>query len=222
MADGADAAAAAAPADGKVSFFTSLKPGFGAIPADGKTPIVPFLDACAAIVPFFDALGSTAFKPVKMDINGNITKLRKASDGKSADLTLQDLIKAEVDDKKTKAKNSSTDSLLWLKRALSFMREFLANVADGDRATKGSVKKAATDAYGKTLKKHHGMLVKGVFSVAMSAVPSWDGLYKALKRESDDTEEQIVAQIKDFVAAFSAHLDVITAFYGEHKLDPKP
>jgi hypothetical protein len=33
----------------------------------------PFLDACADIIPFFDALGSTAFKPVKMDIAGNIS-----------------------------------------------------------------------------------------------------------------------------------------------------
>lgn len=177
-------------------------------------------------------------------------------------MTLQELIQSEIDAKTTKAKGSATDAMLWLKRALSFIREFLTAVTEGDRAAKGSVKvcflrstseycsgsmvyvepsfvllkslnsvstlasfrkqNAATGAYTLTLKKFHGMLVKGVFSLAMSAVPNWEGLIKALKRESDDTEEQIVEQIKGFVADFSAHLDIITKFMAENNLDPKP
>ena len=41
-----------------------------------------------------------------------------------------------------------------------------------------TMQNAANKAYADTLKKYHGMLVKGVFSVAMSAVPSWEGLVK--------------------------------------------
>jgi hypothetical protein len=44
---------------------------------------------------------------------------------------------------------------------------------------------------------------------------------QALRRESDDTEEQIVAQIKEFVASFAQHLDIITKFYADNNLDPK-
>lgn len=58
--------------------------------------------------------------------------------------------------------------------------------------------------------------------MAMSAVPNWEGLVTALKRKSEDTEEQIVEQIKGFVADFSAHLDIITKFYADNNLDPKP
>ena len=67
-------------------------------------------------------------------------KLRKAHEGKPADMTLQELVQAEIDEKKTGAKNSSTDALLWLKRALLFMRHFLGNVTEGDRSEKGAVK----------------------------------------------------------------------------------
>lgn len=55
-------------------------------------------------------------------------------------MTLQELLQSEIDAKTTGAKNSATDAMLWLKRALSFIREFLTAVTEGDRAAKGSVK----------------------------------------------------------------------------------
>jgi hypothetical protein len=73
-------------------------------------------------------------------------KLRKAHEGKPADMTLQELVQAEIDAKTTGAKNSSTDALLWLKRALLFIREFMGNVTEGDRSEKGSVKVRASAA----------------------------------------------------------------------------
>ncbi len=70
-----------------MSFFTGVRYSFTTIPA-GDIPAAEFLDACSAIIPVFgglvidciscrlimtiDALGSTAFAPVKSDINGNI------------------------------------------------------------------------------------------------------------------------------------------------------
>ena len=44
---------------------------------------------------------------------------------------------------------------------------------------------------------------QGVFSMAMSAVPKWDGFVTALKAESEDDEATIVAQIGDFVKVCS-------------------
>ena len=44
---------------------------------------------------------------------------------------------------------------------------------------------------------------------------------QALRRESEDTEDQIVEQIKEFVASFAQHLDIITKFYADNNLDPK-
>lgn len=41
----------------------------------GQIPIEEFLACCRSLLPVFDILGSTAFAPVKMDIQGNIDKL---------------------------------------------------------------------------------------------------------------------------------------------------
>ena len=64
-----------------------------------------------------DALGSTAFAPVKSDIAGNIKKIRgwHAKDEQGT-ATLQALVQKEMDAGTTKASGSATDALLWLKR----------------------------------------------------------------------------------------------------------
>jgi pleckstrin family protein A (phosphoinositide binding specific) protein 8 len=80
-------------------------------------PTVEFLDSCRAVVPFFDTLSSTAFAPVKADINGNIEKLfKKYSSSPEQFPTLQSLVVHELHTNTHEAKNSATDALLWLKR----------------------------------------------------------------------------------------------------------
>lgn len=44
---------------------------------DKQIPVEEFLECCRALLPVFDVLGSTAFAPVKMDIQGNIDKLER-------------------------------------------------------------------------------------------------------------------------------------------------
>jgi pleckstrin homology domain containing family A member 8 len=55
-----------------MSFFSAAQCRFEDVPLAPGIATQPFLDACSAIVLFFDVLGSTAFAPVKSDINGNI------------------------------------------------------------------------------------------------------------------------------------------------------
>eukprot|EP00058_Branchiostoma_floridae_P027354 XP_002612845.1 hypothetical protein BRAFLDRAFT_118409 [Branchiostoma floridae] len=98
---------------------------------NGDIPTKPFLDACRRMVPLYDHLGETAFAPVKSDINGNILKLtKKYSTDPDRYSTLQDIVKQEMAEKTTKAKNSATDALLWLRRALEFHQHFLAVIAE--------------------------------------------------------------------------------------------
>lgn len=190
-------------------YFASIEHPFSAVPHADGTPAAAFLDACADIVPFFDLLSSKAFYAVKTDINGNIKKLRVKIGENPENDTLQKMVEAEVEAKTTTAKNSATDALCWLKRALMFMKELLSAISKGER----DLKKAANDAYAETLKKHHGFMVKKVFGMAMMAVPKWEGFVKACQGDSDDSEEAVVQQITDFVAAFTTHLEVLNGFY---------
>lgn len=158
------------------SFFNSIEHPFSAVLlADGMTPTMPFLQAVTDVVPFFDLLGARAFAPVKKDILGNVKKLTaKLEANVPQNSTLQAMIRAEIEAGTTTAKNSATDALRWLKRALNMMRQLLQNMADGER----DVKAATNDAYAATLKNYHNFLVRGVFAVAMSAVPKWEGFVK--------------------------------------------
>lgn len=190
------------------TFFAKAKHTYQPIPDDGKIVTQTFLDACSEIVPFFDVLGSTAFAPVKSDINGNITKLRKKqATNPEKFVTLQDIVNAEIEEKTTKAKNSATDALLWLKRALTFIRVFLEVVLTGEQ----DLVKCAKKAYEDSLKKYHGWMVQGIFSLAMKAVPYRKDFIKALGPES--TEEQILADMKGVVELIAANIDNINDFY---------
>ena len=65
----------------------------------------------------YDLMGGSLFSPIKADVRGNINKLRgfnKCSKGTN----MLDLVKTEIEQGTTEAKNSATDALLWLKRGL--------------------------------------------------------------------------------------------------------
>jgi len=192
------------------SFFGKAAHKFQPLPEDGKVNTDLFLKACSEIVPFFDVLGSTAFAPVKSDINGNISKLRKKYDTNPEKfVTLQDIVNSEIEEKTTKAKNSATDALLWLKRALSFIRVFLEEVMTGEE----DLVKCAKKAYENSLKKFHGWMVQGIFSLAMKAVPYRKDFMKALG--PDTTEDVILEEMKVTVTDMATNMDQLNAFYLE-------
>jgi len=192
------------------TFFSKAQHRYQTIPEDGKIVTSSFLDACSEIVPFFDVLGSTAFSPVKKDINGNIAKLRtKYNTNPEKFHTLQDIVNSEIEEKTTKAKNSATDALLWLKRALCFIHVFLQDVLTGEQ----DLCKCATKAYEQSLKKFHGWMVQKIFSLAMKAVPYRKDFMKALGPEA--TEEEILKDIKEVVDEMTLNIDNINNFYQE-------
>eukprot|EP01137_Pigoraptor_chileana_P014633 Opistho-2@69504 len=147
-----------------MSFFSSVPNKFADVPieADGSIHTEKFLKACSEIIPFFDVLGSTAFGPVKSDINGNVTRLtQRYETDKVKYALLQNIVNEEVANKKHTDGKSCANGLLWLKRALEFILHFLKNVLAGEP----DLAKCATAAYEASLKQYHGFLVKGIFSV---------------------------------------------------------
>jgi pleckstrin family protein A (phosphoinositide binding specific) protein 8 len=150
---------------GHESFFSRAPHKFeDLVLSDGEgIPTPDFLSACRAVVPFFDTLSSTAFAPVKADINGNIEKLSKRYQSNPEKFsTLQSMVVHELETNTHEARNSATDALLWLKRAIEFIQEFVAEVAGGEH----SLDIAAGKAYTKCLRRYHNWIVRGMFSVS--------------------------------------------------------
>ncbi|XP_022802378.1 pleckstrin homology domain-containing family A member 8-like isoform X2 [Stylophora pistillata] len=162
-----------------------------------------------------DVLGPTAFAPVKSDINGNIKKLReKFAKDPEKFKTLQDIVESEIVENSTKVKNSATDALLWLKRALQFIIVFLREVLTDEE----DLVKCAKKAYENSLKRYHGWMVQGVFSLAMKAVPYRKDFIDKLGRRKVD-EETVLKEMKECVDLLEANIEVVEQFYQKNDLD---
>ncbi|XP_072507147.1 pleckstrin homology domain-containing family A member 8 isoform X2 [Notamacropus eugenii] len=150
------------------TFFSAMNTSFSDIELleDSGIPTEAFLESCYAIVPVLDKLGPTVFAPVKMDLVGNIKKVnQKYITNKDEFTTLQKIVLHEVSADVAQVRNSATEALLWLKRGLKFLKDFLTEVKNGER----DIQTALNNAYGKTLRQHHGWVVRGVFAVSASA-----------------------------------------------------
>eukprot|EP00003_Mantamonas_plastica_P010578 TRINITY_DN2002_c2_g1_i16.p1 TRINITY_DN2002_c2_g1~~TRINITY_DN2002_c2_g1_i16.p1 ORF type:complete len:265 (+),score=72.14 TRINITY_DN2002_c2_g1_i16:570-1364(+) len=197
------------------SIFVSLKETWAAIPLkDNEVSIEEFLAACTEIVGVFDNMGST-LSPVKSDMNGNIEKLTNWYKKDESVATMQKLVQVEIDAKTTTKSGSATDALLWLRRALNFIRMFLTHVTEN---TDKELTESASFAYGESLSKYHGWAVRQVFNLAMKGVP-----YRAdwIKSVSDDESDDktVCAEIEAFLEVAIPYMDNLTEFYGENSLE---
>ncbi|EPZ30794.1 Glycolipid transfer protein domain-containing protein [Rozella allomycis CSF55] len=169
---------------------------------DQKIKAAEFLEASSGLVQLFDILGSTAFSPVKSDMNGNISKIRKFLDENTGVVTLQDMVELESKSKS----NTATEALLWLKRALEFTALSIRyNVDNKSEELSASFNKG----YESTLKKHHGMLVRPIFYVALKACPNRADFYKKLGDDLNTVMEQLEAWLK----ALEEILKILIEFY---------
>ncbi|CAF1331734.1 unnamed protein product, partial [Didymodactylos carnosus] len=145
------------------SFFSELRYKFSELSSgpftDLKTEL--FLLTCESYFTLIDKFNSPTFIPLKADVNGNISKLRRKMSTDSAKFqTLKSIIDDEIQAQTTKERNSATDALLWLKRGLHFLCCFLHEFGLGDK----SVEDAINKAYSQSLKRYHGWITRGIFS----------------------------------------------------------
>uniref|UniRef100_A0A673H0B4 Pleckstrin homology domain-containing family A member 8 n=1 Tax=Sinocyclocheilus rhinocerous TaxID=307959 RepID=A0A673H0B4_9TELE len=205
------------------TFFSTMSHRFSDIilEDDSGIPTQAFLDSCYAIVPVLDKLGPTVFAPVRIDFVGNIKKIQQkvVSDPESFP-TLQSIVQHEVETEVTQVRNSATEALLWLKRGLKFLKEFLSEINTGIKDVQG----ALNNAYGKTLRQYHGWVVRGVFALALRAAPSYEGFMAALvSHEGDELKEGFTTgmhQDLDFyLPAMEKQLSILDALYEEYGLE---
>ncbi|KAJ8415877.1 hypothetical protein AAFF_G00404340 [Aldrovandia affinis] len=205
------------------TFFSTMSHRFSDIRLedDSGIPTQPFLDSCYALVPVLDKLGPTVFAPVKIDFVGNIKKInQKLVSDPECFPTLQTMVLHEVETGVAQVRNSATEALLWLKRGLKFLKEFLSEVNTGER----DIYAALNNAYGKTLRQYHGWVVRGVFALALRAAPSYGGFMAALvTRQGDELKEGFdLGMHRDlgiYLPAMEKQLAILDALYEEYGLE---
>ncbi|ELT92104.1 hypothetical protein CAPTEDRAFT_159602 [Capitella teleta] len=190
---------------------------------DNSVPTVQFLDACRAILPIFDKLSQTAFTPIKLDVVGNIRKIhQKYSTNPESFNTLQTIVLYEIQQKQSHLSNSATVAILWLKRTLDFIREFIREYLLDSEDTTSIVQ----TAYVKTLKEFHGWVVRGVFAVAVKSLPTHEELLEVLTSDpSDALRPNFLLSVQQDMQSYVEPLQTITTtlheFYTLHDLDSK-
>lgn len=205
------------------TFFSTMNTSFSDIELleDSGIPTEAFLASCYAVVPVLDKLGPTVFAPVKMDLVGNIKKVnQKYITNKEEFTTLQKIVLHEVEADVAQVRNSATEALLWLKRGLKFLKGFLTEVKNGEK----DIQTALNNAYGKTLRQHHGWVVRGVFALALRAAPSYEDFVAALTiKEGDHLKAAFgVGMQRDlslYLPAMEKQLAILDTLYEVHGLE---
>ncbi|XP_017566252.1 glycolipid transfer protein [Pygocentrus nattereri] len=190
---------------------------FAQLPNTNEVTTKEFLDSVSYLPPFFDCLGSKVFAPIKADINGNITKIRAVYDSDPAKYeTLQKILEVEKGIYGSEwPKAGATLALMWLKRGLRFIQILLQSLADGERDENNPnlIRVNITKAYDQALKRYHGWIVQKVFKAALLAAPYRSDFLKALSKGQEVTEEDCLANIRQFLVNFTATVDAIYAMY---------
>ncbi|KAI8631908.1 glycolipid transfer protein [Xylariaceae sp. FL1651] len=188
------------------TLLSTFKRSFTDVPIDAEKDnaiaTTEFLDAAESLTTMFDALGSVAFSPVKSDMLGNVKKIRERQLAAPAESeTLQALV---INELKTKT-HKATEGLLWLVRGLDFTCIALSqNLAKADEELSASFR----NAYGATLKPHHGILIKPVFSAAMGACPYRKDFYPKLGADQD----VVITELRTYLAALENIVGILKGF----------
>lgn len=188
------------------TFFDEMKTSFEAVPVDSENKISTseFLDASESLVKLFDLLGNSAFTVVQKDLTGNITKIRKRLTAAPAEsITLQDLVTNE----RGSGHKSASEGLLWLNRGLQFTAQAMRETVENPSL---ELSKTFTDAYNKTLTKHHGMLIRPVFKLAMKACPYRKDFFAKLGAD----QTKVNAQLKAWLEALEKIVAILLDFLG--------
>ncbi|KAG0267301.1 hypothetical protein DFQ27_008861 [Actinomortierella ambigua] len=189
------------------SFFQNSKKNFKDVDVtDQGVNTEEFLQASAALVEIFGLFG-TVFGIVQNDMNGNIEKIRtRYSTNPAVNSTLQNLVKAEVAEKK----KTATEGLLWLTRGLDFTLQSLErNLANPTEELSASF----TKGYENTLRPHHSMFVRPVFAGAMKACPYRADFYKKLGADQAAVQEDM----KQWLQGLRKVVEDIQKFYAAGK-----
>lgn len=205
------------------TIFAVQEPKFLKVPENAivELQVMPFLKASTAILPFFDMLG-TPFKTLKVDMDGNITKLTKKYEQDPVQYTtFYAMLKAEIASKTTQHKESAAIALLWLKRALEFQVVFLQQIVDDHKTGMhtDNMHGFCVHAYDMTLRPFHTWIVQKLFVVIAHMLPWRAAFLKTLAFDKENMEDEVISHMDAFLVDLSANVNVIKDMYRDLDLD---
>jgi len=173
---------------------------------------VAFAEASLALISVFDLINGMGM--ASGDMKGNATTIKDMGAGK----TLSAIVKGECDGKSegdikkiAGDGKKGTCALLWLARALNFILVLLKELIDNPAKKLSDCVLAGYDV---SLKPHHGMIIKGTFSVAVKAAPARDVFIKKLG--PGDPLATIGSKLPAIVQMNKSIQDFLTAINAKH------
>ncbi|WWC67027.1 uncharacterized protein I206_100934 [Kwoniella pini CBS 10737] len=176
-------------------FFETITKSFTDVTiTEAGVDTAEFLEAAENLVKIFGLFGNPAFVVVQNDLTGNIAKVRAylASNPESGK-TLESLLAAEKASIPKVKDRVATDALTWLLRGLKFTSLGLKFNLDNPGE---ELSASFTKGYEGSLKKHHGMMVRPVFYLAMKACPYRATFYPKLGEPQSEVIPKLEAWLK--------------------------
>uniref|UniRef100_A0A8C8ZTY1 Pleckstrin homology domain-containing family A member 8 n=1 Tax=Prolemur simus TaxID=1328070 RepID=A0A8C8ZTY1_PROSS len=196
------------------TFFSTMNTSFSDIELleDSGIPTEAFLASCYAVVPVLGKIVVSFLFLQKVN--------QKYITNKEEFTTLQKIVLHEVEADVAQVRNSATEALLWLKRGLKFLKGFLTEVKNGEK----DIQTALNNAYGKTLRQHHGWVVRGVFALALRAAPSYEDFVAALTIKEGDHQKEAFSigmqrDLSLYLPAMEKQLAILDTLYEVHGLE---
>lgn len=117
---------------------------------------------------------------------------------------LQTIVLSEAGGKKKDA----TQGLLWLTRGLEFTASAMRRNVDNPSEELAT---SFTEAYGQTLSKHHNMMIRPIFKMAMKACPYRKDFYQKL----GEAQDKVLEQLKEWLEALEKIVKIIKDFLAQ-------
>ncbi|GIQ81091.1 hypothetical protein KIPB_001994 [Kipferlia bialata] len=160
--------------------------------------------------------GITAFRPLSLDVNGNIAKIKEASALHPEATSVEALVLAETKDGTVAPhpKNSATIALLWLRRSIEFAVAFCHGYVD----TEKDLPDIAKESYASVLKPYHGMMARGLFKVGLMAVPTEASVEHRILKDGL-TKAKVQHDLHSFAQYAEEMVNGLEAFFQEYNLE---
>ncbi|XP_052801624.1 pleckstrin homology domain-containing family A member 8-like [Mya arenaria] len=188
-----------------------------------------FLEAASGAAEIVKSMGSQ-FSMTRDDMLGNITKVRTKFDtDREKFRQLKDLLQDEKDKKEDKNDKSGTVGALWLKRGLEYLCEVFweliteheASKQPGGKSDSGAVKVACSNAYKKTLTKHHNMATRMIVKGALMVSPYKETLMTNLAKGEKGKDDEVTDDLKAYEPPLRAFVIIAGKLFNDfgHKDD---
>ena len=201
------------------TYFTSIADRFEDLACRcDAIPTTAFLDACSAVPKLLLAIGGKPLITLSLDMSNNIHKMQtKLKLHPSKSDTLQAIVHLEIGTQTTHAKHSATVALLWLYRELVFVREFLLVVVEA--AGVSNMAGSFVECYERTLRPHHNMMSRSIYSVAAKAIPYREDMLRSLGHDGMlHTDTAVLRDLTTYSNAIATVTKYIETFYINNKL----